>query len=371
MERYDVVVIGGGIAGVSAGYFLAERGRSVLLVEAEATLAHHTTGRSAAMFFENYGHMAIRSLTRASRRFFESPPDDLADGPLLSTRGVLTIARPDQIGHFEQVAAGAADASTASHRLSPVQAVEIVGALRPELLEGAIWEPEAADMDVAAIHQAFVRGMRRRGAEIRTSSRVTALESGNHGWTVTTPGFGAVGTVVVNAAGAWCDVIGSIAGLKPLGLVPKRRTAFMAPGDEAWSRWPLVVDVDHNFYFKPDGVQLLCSLAEETPTEPCDANPEELDVALAIDRINTATTLGIRTVRSAWAGLRSFVPDGSMVIGMDPEAAGFFWLAGQGGTGIQTSPGAGMLAAGLICDATVPVELAEFNVDSTALAVRR
>lgn len=371
MQRYDVIVIGGGIAGVSAGFFLAERGRSVLLVEAEAALAHHTTGRSAALYFENYGHMSIRSLSKASRRFFESPPAGLTDGPLLSPRGALTIARPEQSEHFERVVADGVVTGTTVHRLSPARAGEIVPALRTERLVGALWEPEAADMDVAAIHQAFVRGVRRNHGEIRTSSPVTALQRTGRGWVVTTSGFTVECDVVVDAAGAWCDVVATMAGIAPVGLVPKRRTAFMVPGTESWSGWPLVVDVDHEFYFKPDGVQLLCSLAEETPTDPCDARPEELDVALAIDRINEATTLGIRTVRSSWAGLRSFVADGSMVIGFDPVAPGFFWLAGQGGTGIQTAPGAGMLAAGLICDGTVPAELDEFGVDTDLLAVRR
>ncbi len=371
MQRFDVVIIGGGIAGVSAGHFLTGRGRSVLLVEAEAALAHHTTGRSAALYFENYGHMSIRSLSKASRRFFEHPPPGLADGPLLSPRGALTIARPQQTEHFEQVVADGAATGTTVRRLTPAEAGEIVPALRTDRLVGALWEPEAADMDVAAIHQAFVRGMRRNDGEIRTSAPVEALDRADSGWVVTTPEFTVSGDVVVDAAGAWCDVVAAMAGIAPVGLVPKRRTAFMVPGSESWSGWPLVVDVDHEFYFKPDGVQLLCSLADETPTDPCDARPEELDVALAIDRINEATTLGIRTVRSAWAGLRSFVPDGSMVIGFEPDAPGFFWLAGQGGTGIQTAPGAGMLAAGLICDDTAPAELDDFGVDAGPLAVRR
>jgi D-arginine dehydrogenase len=371
MQRFDVVVIGGGIAGVSAAHFLAEQGRSVLLVEAETVLAHHTTGRSAALYFENYGHMAIRSLSKASRRFFESPPEGLADAPLLSPRGALTIARPHQRQHFEQVVAEADTTGTLVHRLDPAGAAEVVPAIRSERLIGALWEPDAADMDVGAIHQAFVRGMRRHGGEIRTSSPVTSIDSFGGGWRIGTPDFDVVCDVVVNAAGAWCDVVAAMAGIEPVGLVPKRRTAFMVPGDQAWSDWPLVVDVDHDFYFKPDGEQLLCSLADETPSEPCDAKPDELDVALAIERINEATTLGIRSVRSAWAGLRSFVPDGAMVIGFEPAAPRFFWLAGQGGTGIQTAPGAGMLAAGLICHGTVPDQLAVFGVDTASLGVRR
>ncbi len=372
MTDADVLVIGGGIAGVSVGHHLAEAGRRVLLVEAEAQLAYHTTGRSAALFFENYGAGPVRPLTKASKPFLSDPPADLADAPLLSPRGALTIARPDQAGHLELATRRGLEMGADVRPLTPSEAAAIVPALRTHLLEGALWEPGAADMDVAAIHQAFVRGMRRAGAEIRTSAPVTSLEpTGTGRWRARCGSDEVHADVVVNAAGAWCDAVAEMAGVAPVGLVPKRRTAFMVPGREEWRLWPLVVDVQHDFYFKPDGVQLLCSLAEETPSEPCDARPEEIDVALAIDRINEATTIGIRSVRSAWAGLRSFVPDGAMVVGFDPEAPGFFWLAGQGGTGIQTAPGAGRLAAGLVVDGTVPADMLELGLDPAALAPGR
>ena len=370
MERFDVCVIGGGIAGVSVMAHLAAT-RSCVLVEAEPTLAFHTTGRSAALYFENYGHPSIRSLSRASRRYFDSPPEGAADGPLLAPRGALTIARPRQVDHLDQVELEGRAAGTDVRRLSPEDTADLVPVIRAELLAAALWEPAAADMDVAGIHQSFVRLSRARGGEIRTSAPVSRLERVGGRWTVTAGADTFLCNVVVDAAGAWGDVVALLAGVQPIGLAPMRRTAFMVAGNEAWKRWPLVVDADHDFYFKPDGAQLLCSLADETPSEPCDARPEEIDVALAIERINEATTLGIRSVRSEWAGLRTFVPDGGMVIGLDPDADGFFWLVGQGGTGIQTSPAAGMLAAALVDGDDVPPFLADQGVSADEFAVGR
>lgn len=371
MRRADVVVIGGGIAGVSAGHFISASGRSVVLVETEQALAHHTTGRSAALYFGSYGHATVRPLSRASHGFLHSPPGDLVEAPLLSPRGALTVARPHQLATVDDAVETGSALGVTVERLSPEAAAELVPVLRTDLLAAAAWEPGAADIDVAALHQAFVRGMRREGAEVRTGAPVTGLSRAGGRWHVDGPGGQVECETVVNAAGAWCDVVASMAGVPPIGLVPKRRTAFMVPGDPEWSRWPLVADADHDFYFKPDGVQLLCSPGDETPTEPSDARADPLDVALAIDRINEATTLGIRTVRSAWAGLRSFAPDGGMVVGFDPSVDGFLWLAGQGGTGIQTAPAAGMLAADLVGGGPMRPELAGHGVDPGALSVDR
>jgi len=345
----DAIVIGGGIAGISVAAELAVAGAEVALLEAETQLAYHTTGRSAALYFESYGHPTVRALSRASRRYFEDPPTGTTDAPLLSPRGAMVVAPPDQVDTLRRQIDEGLELGTAVRELSPQEAIGIVPALKTDAIALASYEPDAADMDVAAIHQSFVRTFRTQGGTIVTGARVGGLSRDTGAWTVTTePGDRYVARVVVNAAGAWCDVVGGLAGALPLGLVPKRRTAFMVRAPEGSAHWPLTVDAAHTFYFKPDGPQLLCSPADETPTEPCDARPEEIDIALAIERINEMTTLGVRSVRSSWAGLRSFVPDGGMVIGFDPEVDGFFWLAGQGGTGIQTSPAAGALAADLI-----------------------
>lgn len=370
MEHFDVCIVGGGIAGVSVAASLSSS-RHVVLVEREPTLAFHTTGRSAALYFESYGHASIRSLTKASRRYFEAPPVGTTDAPLLTPRGALTIARPHQLARIDQAELDAQTATTEVRRLSPDQVADIVPSVRAELLAAALWEPDAADMDVAGIHQSFVRTIRSRGGEIRTTAPLTAAAPQSGGWVITVGEARLRCDVLVDAAGAWGDVVAGIAGVAPLGLAPKRRTAFMVGGDDAWRGWPLVVDADHDFYFKPDGSQLLCSLADETLSEPCDARPEEIDVALAIERINAATTLDVRSVRSAWAGLRTFLSDGGMAIGFDPDAEGFFWLVGQGGTGIQTAPAAGSLAAALISGDDLPENLSDHRVDPATFAVER
>lgn len=363
-----VVVIGGGIAGVSAGYHLALAGCEVTLFEQEKTLAYHSTGRSAALYFGDYGATAIRPLTRASRRFFESPPEGLADVKFLERRGAMWIGRNDQVASLDREFAVA---GASAERLSPANAMGLVPVLRPEQLGGAILVPDALDLDVASIHQSFVRGMRQTGGTIVTSAPITALTETRFGWQVTTPNQSMAAEVVVDAAGAWGDAVAALGGVSPVGLQPLRRTAFMVPGDISYAGWPLVADVDNGFYFRPDGTQILCSLADETPTPPVDAKPVQLDVALAIERINAATTLDITTVRSAWAGLRSFVPDRAMVIGFDVDHPGFFWLVGQGGTGIQTAPAAGELTAALVTSGEAPPHQLAAGLDLAALSPTR
>lgn len=370
MTRTDVLVIGGGIAGVSVAYELAYTHR-VVLAETEAQLAHHTTGRSAALYFENYGTPAIRPLTRASRPFLERPPSDLCDVPLLSPRGGLFVAASDQLDLLDEAEVEGRAAGTDVRRLDADECYELVPALRRPLVGGGLWEPGAADIDVAALHQTYVRGIRARGGEIRRRAPVTALRPVAGGWRAQVGDVELEARVVVDAAGAWGDQVAAMAGLAPVGLQPYRRTAFMVPGREEWRTWPMVIGVAHDWYFKPDGIQLLCSPADETPSEACDARPVDLDVAFAIDRINAFTTLDIRTVRSAWAGLRTFAPDRTMVIGPDPELPGFVWLVGQGGTGIQTAPAAARLAAGLVRGDDLDADLAAAGVDPEALSPRR
>lgn len=341
------VVVGGGIAGASAGHALSEF-TSVVLVEREPTLAYHTTGRSAAHFFENYGQFAMRALSRSSRGFFEDPPTGLADSPLLGPpTGGLIVGRQDQFDLLEQEARDGKASNASIEMISGAQATELIPVLKPEAAVAAVWEPSAVELDVAAIHQAFLRGMRKNGGKVHTSSPVTRLRRQGNRWRVFAGSETFEAEIVVNAAGAWGDVVAELAGAQPVGLEPRRRTVFMTPGVAGSSSWPLVVNAGYEWYFKPDGAQLLCSLADETPSEPCDARPREVDVALAIERINESTTLGIRTVRSSWAGLRTFAPDEDMVIGFDPDVDGLVWLVGQGGTGIQTSPAAGRLAAAI------------------------
>ena len=358
----DFVVIGGGIAGVAAAANLAPHG-SVTLLEMEQVLAFHTTGRSAAMFTASYGGQASRPLARASQHFLESPPEGAADGPLLTRRGALWIANPEQAPLLHQLADQGRELGAKVEVLDVAQALDLVPMLNPDWLAGGLYEPGAGDLDVAALHQAFVRLARRDGATILTSSPVTGLEATAGGWRVVTDSDTLDCDAVINATGAWGDQVASLAGIDPVGLTPMRRTAFMVPGDESWSRWPLVDDIEDSFYFKADGTQILCSLAEEVPDQPGDPRPRAEDVALAIDRINTATTLAIRSVSSQWVGLRTFAPDREMVIGEEPSAPGFFWLVGQGGTGIMTAPAYGALIASQVLGREVPEELVEAGTD--------
>lgn len=349
MQRVDVVVIGGGIAGVSVAAHLAEHA-DVVLLEAESTLAYHTTGRSAALFFGSYGHKAIVPLSQASLDWFNNPP---TDHPVLSPRGALIVELND---NRATVTADLVDAD---------RVIELCPALDRNRVRRAAWEAGAADMDVAAIHQAYVRAFRNNGGVIVQSARAESIErKPGSGWVVSTPQGEFAAQKIVNAAGAWGDVVAGMAGVQPVGLVPKRRTVFMVTAPPDSQDWPLVTDADMTFYFKPDGVQLLCSLADETPSEPCDSRPVDVDIALAIERINDVTDLGIRSVRSSWAGLRTFALDGGMVIGED-AVEGFFWLVGQGGTGIQTAPAAARLAAGVVLDGETPDDLAALGMSAS------
>lgn len=358
----DFVVIGGGIAGVSAAAHLAPYG-SVVLLEQEATLAYHTTGRSAATFIVNYGGPGSRPLARASAHFFDKPPDYATDAPLLSDRGALWVARPEQLVALERVADEGAKSGAASEALTPEEVLRLAPVMKPDLLGGGLYEPTAADIDVAGLHQAFVRILRKNDGSIRTGSPVVGIEATGTGWRVATPAETFECGAVVNAAGAWGDHVASTAGIEPIGLVPMRRTAFMVPGSEDFAALPMVVSVGHDYYFRPDGVQLLCSLSEEEPDLPGDPRPRMEDVALAIERINEATVLGIRTVNSQWTGLRTFAPDRDLVIGEDPTAPGFFWLVGQGGTGIMTAPAYGELIASQVLHRELPEHLAASGVD--------
>lgn len=363
----DFAIIGGGIAGVSAAAHLAPHG-SVILLESERSLAFHTTGRSAAMFVANYGADGSRPLCLASLTFLEYPPEDSADGPLLSDRGLLWVSDEARFDRLRAIANDGEALDAGSVLVDRDEVLRLVPKMRPERVAGGLYEPNALDIDVAALHQAFVRIARKSGAELRVSSPVTGLARAGRGWRVSTPEGDVECTAVINASGAWGDVVAGLAGIEPVGLQPTRRTAFMVPGDRSYDGWPFVVDVDQLFYFRPDGAQLLCSLAEETPSPPLDPRPDMADIALAIERINGATTLDIRSVSSQWTGLRTFAPDREMVIGEEPTASGFFWLVGQGGTGIQTAPAYGALVASQVLGSGLPPDLSGIDPAVTSPA---
>lgn len=370
--KCDVAIIGAGIAGASAAYEIAAAA-SVLLIEREPQPGYHATGRSAALYTENYGNEIIRALTIASRPFLERPPADFAEHPLVAPRGVLFVGRADQ-------ADLSAEGLTAARRLVPSirgvsqrEAVAMCPVLRADYVANAIWEADAMDIDVHGLHWGFLKGFTRRGGQVLSDHDVTALSRVGDGWLIQTPGAQIRARMVVNAAGAWADDIALKAGVAPIGIVPKRRTAitFDAPPGADMAAWPCVIDIAEEFYFKPDAGTLLASPADETPVPPCDVQPEEIDIALTVDRIERATTLDIRRIRNRWAGLRSFVADKSPVIGADGGKDGFFWLAAQGGYGIMTSPAAAKAIASLVLSGAFPKELQHFRLSATALSPDR
>ncbi|MCL4759180.1 MAG: FAD-binding oxidoreductase [Rhodocyclaceae bacterium] len=369
----DVVIVGGGIAGASAAYFLAQAGQRVVLLERETQPGYHSTGRSAAMFTETYGPPLIRALTAASRIFLESPPHGFAEHPLLTPRGVLMVAaagEEPELARFIREAGG----TVALEALSATQARERVPVLQPAAAVAAALEPAAMDIDVHALLWGFVRQFRRAGGELVTDAEVVSIQRDGARWRLADrSGRVFEAGVVVNAAGAWADELARLAGVAPLGLVPKRRTALTVEVDPALGvgGWPMVSTVGEGYYFKPDAGRLLVSPADETPTVPQDVQPEDLDIAIAIDRFTTATAIEVQRPASTWAGLRSFFGDGLPVSGFDPAAPGFYWLAGQGGYGIQTSPAMGRLAAALIADSGVPEDLLARGVSAGALAPGR
>jgi D-arginine dehydrogenase len=361
---FDFAIVGAGIAGSTLAARLAAHGR-VLLLEREAQPGLHSTGRSAAMFMESYGPPQARALTRASRAEY---------GPeVLSPRGVLYVAWQGQEALLAAQFAALQASDSAVQRIGAAEALARVPALQPAGLVGAIVEADAMDIDVHALHQQALRRARALGATLWADAELVGAQQSPGGWTLAVSGDRSVSArVLVDAAGAWADTVAQRAGLAPLGLQPRRRSAFTfeAPGHDH-RHWPAVVAVDEGWYFKPDAGQLLGSPANADPVPAHDVVAEELDIATGIARIEERTTLVIRRPRRTWAGLRTFAPDGELVIGADPRAPAFFWLAGQGGYGIQSAAGAARLAESLLLGAALPPALQRQGVQAPAMSPAR
>ena len=369
--NWDIAVIGAGIAGASIAAELAPIAR-VLLIERETQPGYHTTGRSAALFSQTYGPPAIRALSRASAPFFHAPPDGFAAGPLLSPRGVLMIARDDQRASLEAMLAEVSADDTGRY-VEGDELRDMLPLLRQGYAAAAVFEPGASHIDVHVLHHGYLRRFRADGGTVLTDHELRSLTRNGSGWLIET-GKGTFGAaMVVDAAGAWADEVGAMAGARPVGLVPKRRTALIvtAPPGLDPALWPMAVDIDEQFYLKPDAGRLLISPADETPSAPCDAQPDEFDIAVCIDRIETAFELKVERVENKWAGLRSFVADGVPVVGFDPDIAGFFWLAGQGGYGIQSAPALARLAAARVLGRPIPADIADQGLAEASLTLSR
>ena len=372
MDAFDVVVIGAGIAGASAAYELAAE-RSVLILEGESRPGYHTSGRSAAVFTETYGNSTIQGLTTGSRAFYEAPPPGFTETRLLSPRGVAYVARADQMDRLAAMIDRVRPLAPDTTMISKADLLGLVPILHPDYVVGGAIEPSAMDIDVAALHDGYLRGARSRGVRLVCDASLQALEAVSDGWVIRSTAGAFRARVVVNAAGAWADVVGAMAGAAPVRLVPKRRTAMilaLPEGIDA-SRWPMLNDADEAFYFKPEAGRLFASPADETPMDPHDVQPDELDIAICIDRIQQAADLPVQRVIRSWAGLRSFVADKTPVVGFDPALPGFFWLAGQGGYGFQTAPAMSRTTAALVAGRGIPSDLVDRGVRAELLAPGR
>ena len=368
----DFLIIGSGIAGASAAYHLVDRG-SVILLERESQPGYHSTGRSAAVFAESYGPRLMRVMTVASGPFLRKPPADFADVPLMHPRGALFIARADQRIQLQELVKELSELSDDLRLVEPAQALTLCPVLNRGYVALAAQDPTVMDMDVNAIHQGYLRAARAKDAEIVTDAEVTALTRSNGHWQARTSAGEFRAPVVINAAGAWADVVAGLAGARKIGLQPKRRTVivFDAPAGLDMAKYPIAADCSEQFYFKPESGRVLASPADETPVEPQDVQPEEIDVALVVDRVEQASTLKVGRIVRRWAGLRSFVKDKNPVVGFAPDAQGFFWLAGQGGYGIQTSYAMGLTAASLATGKGLPDAVKSYGLKESDLGPQR
>ncbi|NWC66579.1 FAD-binding oxidoreductase [Pseudomonas sp. P7758] len=373
MNQADYLIIGGGIAGASAGYWLSHHAR-VIVLERESMPGYHSTGRSAALYIAAYGTPQVRALTLGSRAFFDQPPAGFAEHPLLTPRGELLVDLIGDPGELQRQYLSAKALVPETRLLDVEESMSMMPILRREKVHGGIYDPTVCDIDTDALYQGYLRGIRRNGGEIHTDSEVQKLTRDGQGlWQVRTAQQHFSAPVIINAAGAWADHIGELAGAQKIGLQPKRRSAFVfsPPAELNIHAWPELAALDGSFYMKPDAGMFLGSPANADPVEPHDVQPEELDIATGIYHIEEATTLSIRRPARTWAGLRSFVSDGDLVCGFDPQVEGLFWIAAQGGYGIQTSPAMGQASAALVRGKPLPDALAAFGLTEAMLSPHR
>jgi len=347
MITADIAIIGAGMAGASLAAAIGDAA-DVVVIEAESNPGYHATGRSAAFWSETYGGPAIQPLTTASHAF-------LAGAGFLKPRGSLSIGREEDEALLDAFLEEFAESGVLLERVGRGEIERIIPALRPEWRAGVL-EPSCQDIDVAALHAHYLKLAKASGARLLTNAEVVSLTHHERRWTIGTRSDAVSASIIVNAAGAWAGLIGAMAGASTIDISPFRRTVVQLIMDPAASAdLPLTIDVRGSFYIKPEaGGRLWLSPHDEVPTAACDAAPEEMDIAVAIDRFERAFDWRIVRPEHSWAGLRSFAPDRAPVYGFDGKAPGFFWFAGQGGFGIQTAPAAADIGAALLLDRTLP-----------------
>lgn len=370
-ETFGFAVIGAGIAGALVAAELTCHA-SVLILEMERQPGYHTTGRSAAVFAPGYGPKPIRTLTRASTSFFENPPDGLSDIQLVKPLDVIMIAREDQV----QALDGFLSEVSTERGISRIGADEIGRRhllLKPGYAESGALDTSGSDIDVNILHHGFLAFCKHAGGKLVTGARAEKLSWVDGVWEIRTTAGSFKAATIVNTAGAWADELGKMAGAETIGLVAKRRTAMMidAPLEIDTDSLPLIVDIGEKFYMKPDVGRLLISPANEDPMEPCDVQLEEMDIAICADRIEKAFNIEVRSISNKWAGLRSFVADRCPVVGYSDVVKNFFWLAGQGGYGIQTSPALSRYAAALALGNNIPADISNEGLSTQSLAPNR
>lgn len=371
MSQADVIIIGAGIAGASLAWQLAGS-CNVLLLEQEDSPSHHSTGRSAAIMTPYAGAELMQAASLASRAFLAAPPEGFSKAPLLSRRGVLRLTDEAGAGSLVRVCHSGQSQGRPLRLLDRAELLAQGLPLTAKAVMG-LWDDEPCDIDVDALHQGFLRGAQRRGARMLTRHAVTAMTRRGGVWKVETPAGTFDAPLVVNAAGAFASRIGKLAGALPLTIHPKRRTIAVVPvptGSDM-AHWPLIADTEVSFYIKPEGKTLMVCPSDETPAEAGDVFPEELDIAIAIDRMQQWLDIPVQRVQHSWAGLRSFFDDKDPVAGFDPLAEGLFWYAGQGGFGVQSAPALSRAAAAILLGQPVPQTLGDAGLTHTRLSPQR
>ncbi|MBO6824731.1 MAG: FAD-binding oxidoreductase [Sneathiella sp.] len=340
----DVIVIGGGMAGISAAAQIS-KDASVIVLEAEQSIGYHASGRTAAIFIRNYGNETLRALNALSEPFFKEP-EGVSESSLLTPRGQLMFAHEDHLDDLNNYLEGAAGMEV----LSPSEAGELVPVLKTDLIVKAAYEKRAQDIDVDRMLQGYQRLLKSRGGQVVLSGQVSGMSYDTGAWTLKTATDTYQAPIAVNAAGAWVDDIARLADVQPVGARPLRRSAAILPRPDidGFDKWPLFVSASESFYAKPEAGTLMVSPADEDPVEPHDAWADDMILAEGLHRFEEATTIEVTRLEHSWAGLRTFVADRTPVVGFAPDAEGFFWLAGQGGYGIQTAPALSSLTADLI-----------------------
>ena len=371
-KKFDIIVLGSGIAGISIASELSEY-LNVCVLEKEGLISYHSTGRSLAFYLESYGNEVIRQLTSASKNFFYNRIDTTSKNILIKKRGVIHIANKFQTIKLKNLYETLTKNNENFKILNKLQTMELLPCLNDEYVDSSIYDSEASDIDVNAIYNIYLKNLTKNNGKVITDIKITEFLHQDHGWKILTNQDEFYTKIIVNAAGAWCDLIATNVGAKKINIVPKKRTifCFKPTNIKLNNKWPLGVDVEENFYFKIENDTVIASPADETPTVPHDVQAEDIDIALGIERIKNSTLFEFNSIFNKWAGLRSFVKDKNPVIGFDNKFKNFFWFAGQGGYGIQTAPALSKIASNLILKKSNNYYENEFQINLNLLKINR